>query len=516
MDEMRAFALFTGAALAVGCGGGPTTRHLISVGDEVRVTVTADQAQAQPPTQDWAALNFVDSNWPARVTAFAATVDTGPSQIMVRRTFDIGADYEAFHTLTLSFDPHAPFDVYLNGERLLENSTATTATLTPREGLLRGSGNVLALQVHAPASGDLDISFTLDGDADADAGAGNSARVVRGPWLMAPRADGMTIVWETDRDAASQVIVDGHPIDGGSGTHHVAHVGGLEATHTYKYHVETGSRVGAEFELTTAPADTSAPLRFLAYGDNRTNGDAHRRIVDAMRAEGADFAVNSGDLVASSSADEWQTFFDIEYGFMASTPIFPALGNHEENSGGAGRFAELFPLGSPDVFHGRVYSFDFGSVHMAVLDSNTNLADQAPWLDRDLTAATARGARHLFVMMHWGAYSGRKYLQHGSNMDARKYIVPVARKHNIDALIAGHDHFYERGDADNLPYFVTGGGGAPLADTGHGSETQMARSTHHYVVFDVSGGRVHVTAKDATGAAFDQVDIWRGPSVPPN
>jgi hypothetical protein len=121
--------------------------------------------------------------------------------------------------------------------------------------------------------------------------------------------------------------------------------------------------------------------------------------------------------------------------------------------------------------------------------------------------AEAAGARHEFVVMHWGAYSGRSYLMHGSNMDARKYIEPVARKHRVDALLAGHDHFYERGNANGLRYFVTGGGGAPLADTGTIHETDLAKKGFHYVVIDVVGGVAHAVAKDPSGAAFDAVDL---------
>ena len=39
---------------------------------------------------------------------------------------------------------------------------------------------------------------------------------------------------------------------------------------------------------------------------------------------------------------------------MRRIPIFPTLGNHEANSGGAARFAELFPLGNNALFDGKV------------------------------------------------------------------------------------------------------------------------------------------------------------------
>ncbi|MGZ3438498.1 MAG: metallophosphoesterase [Polyangia bacterium] len=487
------------------CSGAPTSRHLVAVGDAVRVTVAA--AGTMPA--NWQTTVFSDHAWPAQVTAFAPSLaDVAmPADVDVRRTFDIGADYAAFTTLTLSFAPGAAYDVYLNGQSFGSADGSAPVALTPPANLLRASGNVLALSVHATGGAPLSIGPTLDGEADPKTMASGDARIVRGPWLLAPTASGATIAWETSTAVASTAVVDGKSYDGGAGTHHSARVDGLEPSHAYGYHVEAGAARSEEATLTTAPADKSARVRFVVYGDNRTDGDAHRRVVDAIAGEGADFLVNTGDMVNASSDAEWQTFFDIEYSLIAHTPLYPSLGNHEHDSGGDARFAELFPLGRPDVFKGRVYSFDYGSVHVAVLDSNSNLADQAPWLDTDLSMAEAAGARHEFVVMHWGAYSGRSYLMHGSNMDARKYIEPVARKHQVDALLAGHDHFYERGNADGLRYFVTGGGGAPLADTGTIHETDVAKKGFHYLVFDVVGGVAHAVAKDPTGAAFDAVDL---------
>jgi hypothetical protein len=500
------FAVAIVASLLLSCGG-TTTRHLVALGDEVRVSVTAPA-----PAESWSAIGFRDDGWRRQAIAFVEPLDAGlmPADVAVRRVFDVGGDAALFRTLTLTFDPGAPFDVYLNGERVGHGDAgASPLLLTPAPGLLRPSGNVLGLAVHAVEPASLSIAPTLDGDPEPAATGAAGALVVRGPWLVAPRPDGVTILWETDGPTPSTAVVDGKAFDGGAGTHHVAQVTGLLPAHAYAYHVEAAGQPTEPAELTTAPADTSARIRFVVYGDNRTNGDAHRRVVDAIRDEGADFLVNTGDLVNASTKVEWQTFFDIEYALLARTPIYPTLGNHEANSGGGNRFAELFPLGDPARFHGRVYSFDYGSVHVAVLDSNAWAGDQAPWLDEDLARAEAAGARHLFVVMHWGPFSGRHYLMHGSNMDALKYIVPVARKHHVDAMLAGHDHFYERGDDHGLQYFVTGGGGAPLAACGSIAATQVARSTYHYLVVDVVGDEAHVTAKDAGGTPFDEVDLTR-------
>jgi predicted phosphodiesterase len=497
--------LVAGALFSVAGCGGSTTRHLVSIGDEVRISVGT--LEAQP---NWAALSFTDSAWAARATAFLQSLDgaTMPAEVTVRRTFDIGADFTLFRTLSLSFDPGAPYDVFLNGEQVANGDGKSSVSFSPPAGLLRASGNVLGLLVHAGGNAEMRIGPTLDGDAIDAAQAGVGAMVVRGPWLIAPTADGVTIVWETNQPVASSAVVDGKAFDGGAGTRHIAKVSGLQPSHAYPYHLDTNGVSTEEAELTTAPADKSARIRFIAYGDNRTDGDAHRRVVDAMRNEGADFVVNTGDLVASSNDSEWQTFFDIEYAFLARTPFVPTIGNHEDMSGGSSRFSELFPLGS-DRFKGHVYGFDYGSVHIAVLDSNQFLRDQAPWLDADLAAAEANGARHLFVVMHWGPYSSGKTLNHGCNDDAQLYIEPIARAHRVDAFVAGHDHFYERGNANGLRYFVVGGGGAPLVDPGSIQETDVTRKLHHYVVFDVVGDVAHAVAKDDSGTQFDTVDLSR-------
>jgi acid phosphatase type 7 len=158
---------------------------------------------------------------------------------------------------------------------------------------------------------------------------------------------------------------------------------------------------------------------------------------------------------------------------------------------------------------GQVYGADFGDVHIAALDSNGDLGKQGKWLEQDLTQAEARGAKHLFVFLHWGPFSSGTSLQHGSNGAARSSIVPVAKAHHVDAIFSGHDHFYERGASEGLPYFVTGGGGAPLDSAGRIAETLVTKSVHHYMVVDVAANKADVVAKDSAGAPFDQVSLSR-------
>src|SRR5260370_1000366 len=165
-------------------------------------------------------------------------------------------------------------------------------------------------------------------------------------------------------------------------------------------------------------------------------GDRMNTPPSAMRSAGADFAVITGDLVAASTSREWQRFFDIEHWLLKTVPIYPVFGNHESESGGGARFGELFPVG------GRTYSFDYGGLHLAILDSNSSMVEQAEWLENDLSQAHARGLQHALIVMHQGPFSAARAAGHGPNVAARALIVPIARAHHVDAIIGGHDHVY--------------------------------------------------------------------------
>jgi len=486
------------AALACTLGlvacGRPTRVHLVAPTDAIRWSTVAGDG--------WTARGFDDRAWP-RATADAALPAEGKT-VYARRTFDLGPAFASYRALELDLGASGRFTAWLNGARMQPRGGG--ATLDVPAGLLRARDNVLAVEFH-PADG---VSSLRLSPQLSSARLSGDVRVTAGPYLLQPAPDGITVAWETGVATASSLIVDGRRFDGGTARHHVVRVDGLEPSTQYRYHLETGGASTEEAELRTAPRAPER-VRFVVYGDNRSDGDAHRRVVEAIAGEAPDFLLNTGDLVARSSEAEWRTFFAIEYPLLLSTPIFPALGNHETYARGPDRFTELFPVGEPerseDRFGGRVYSADYGPVHLAVLDSNGDLPAQSRWLDRDLSQASARGARHLFVMLHWGPFSGRHGVLHGANPSARAWLVPVAKAHHVDALFSGHEHLYERGASGGLPYFVTGGGGAPLVRAHAGADTARAESRHHFLVVDVAGDTVRVQARDPDGVTFDDVQL---------
>jgi hypothetical protein len=69
--------------------------------------------------------------------------------------------------------------------------------------------------------------------------------------------------------------------------------------------------------------------------------------------------------------------------------------------------------------------------------------------------------------------------------------MPLLKKHNVTAMFAGHDHFYERSEPkDGITMIVTGGAGAPLRDKAPGAKQQNPYSVVfekklHYCILSV-------------------------------
>jgi len=100
-------------------------------------------------------------------------------------------------------------------------------------------------------------------------------------------------------------------------------------------------------------------------------------------------------------------------------------------------------------------------VHLFALDNIESEPDgvgvssiQANWLYTSLGASTSAWN---IVYMHYPAYSSGL---HGSTDWARWPY----KDWGAQAVLAGHDHTYERLDEDNLPYFVNGLGGGGIYD----------------------------------------------------
>lgn len=347
------------------------------------------------------------------------------------------------------------------------------------------------------------------------------AGFVTRPYVQDARDDRVTLLWESDGARPATVRVEGRrfarTIDVAAAARVELPIDGLAPGARYRYEVRLGDQV-ARGELTTAPVP-GAPvaLAFVVYGDTRSGSEAHRQLVERLRAEVPDFLLGTGDLVGDGGEpSDWRTFFEVAGPLLADNVLYPALGNHDR--AGAARSAEAWrarfavPADGPDPE--RVYAFTHGPARFLVLDSNASsfaLTDQTAWLERELAAARQTPSiRHVFVVMHHPPFS---ISMHGGHRELRERWTPLFERYGVAAVFSGHDHCYERAEMNGVHYFVSGGGGAGLYPPGRNpskidrAAVQRYERVHHYLRVHVVGGRVEVTAIRTDGTPIETF-VW--------
>lgn len=240
--------------------------------------------------------------------------------------------------------------------------------------------------------------------------------------------------------------------------YHSVRFDGLTPDTLYAYRVMGADDKWSEwFQTRTAPE--AGPVKFIYMGDAQNGILSHwsRTIRAAFQtAPDARFMLHAGDLVNRGSRDfEWAEWFKAGSFLHAMVPAVPVAGNHEYETLGlteADRVKALSFLwrpqfrlpqeaGLPAALQETVYALRYTrDLHLFVLDTNqSDMAVQAEWLDRQLSASQARWR---IVTMHHPVFSSGKGRD---NEKLRAALLPILLKHKVDLVLQGHDHTYARG-----------------------------------------------------------------------
>ena len=140
----------------------------------------------------------------------------------------------------------------------------------------------------------------------------------------------------------------------------------------------------------------------------------------------------------------------------AENRFFPSPGNHDWHAPSLQPYLDYFTLPGNE----RYYEVVLDPVHLFALDSDSDEPDgrsatsiQAAWLQAQMAISTAPWK---LVTLHHAPYSSSS--THGSNSTLQW---PFA-DWGATAVLAGHDHTYERIQQDGILYFVNGLGGRSL------------------------------------------------------
>ncbi|MFH1024735.1 MAG: metallophosphoesterase [Planctomycetota bacterium] len=281
---------------------------------------------------------------------------------------------------------------------------------------------------------------------------------------------------------------------------------GLPANTACRYSVTIGKETTGPFQFATAPssADDQIPLRFVVYGDSRSNPQTHHEITEAIRAKQPRFVLHTGDLVGNGlDGPSWDIeFFNPARALLASTNILPCYGNHENDTA---YLANLFDL--PEG--GHYYTFDFGRVRILTLDVYADFrsgSEQHTWLEKELSR---KWNGWTFVQFHEPPFSVHTYRK--GNADVRRELIPLFSRYTVDAVFSGHDHYYlrtkpiasEKG-ARAVVYFTAAGGGAPLHSTQDRPFAAAVYEGFHFVVLDVTNQKITGWVETPDGKVVDK------------
>jgi hypothetical protein len=376
-----------------------------------------------------------------------------------------------------------------------------------------------------------------DGDLDADAEAGPlplpdeysgaaTIEVLRGPYLQNVMDDSITVMWEAVVPCRGVVEYRSGALYGftepdvGAARHEIVLTELPEHAALISYRIRCLSEeavdpratpaaavVGAwnDFRLAAAPDE---PYRFVVYADSQEFYETHARIVERMVAVAPDLAFSAGDRLTDGTRYElWdQQIFEPGAPLLATTPLFGALGNHEQDSP---IFYELFSQPPPENY----FAIGYGNSCHIVIDSNYPYlfpgTEEVVWLETVLTTEPCASATWRFAYFHhppycegWEGYDGEGAV--------RTMIVPWAEAGGVDVIFNGHTHDYERGESNGVTWIITGGGGGALDPWARDIPyiTQYV-AAYHFVQVDVDGLTATVQAIDIDGNVIDLFSLTR-------
>lgn len=293
------------------------------------------------------------------------------------------------------------------------------------------------------------------------------------------------ITWFTNIDTATVVVYsDGTNEYTAEGTSsewegnfvHKVLLKDLEAGTTYTYKVGNGTVWSEEGSFTTDDGDDKAEMIVIAdiQASSLENFEMGATVVNKaleMYPEN-DLIVNLGDFTNDSTNEEWDFYDEALAEINRNTTIAPVSGNHD-GLGVWNWFESMFNLNTKESvqnLNGVNYSFDYGNIHCAVLNTNDLLSitdAQLLWLENDMNSTACDWK---MVFMHKSPYTLGKDGKWPDALYLKDALVPVLDKCNVDIVMSGHDHMYLRtktlkGDAvaedgDGTVYVLAGTAGS--------------------------------------------------------
>lgn len=345
----------------------------------------------------------------------------------------------------------------------------------------------------------------------------------RAPYIQNPTQSSIEIAWRSVEPYKGTVFYDTEKgllrnsvsEDSSTQKHHIV-IESLSPSKRYFYSVSDGTTEIYEEESTrTARRDDETKFSFLVIGDSGVGTDTQDKVAEemerSMNQSEVDFMIHVGDVHQGSGDYYDNVYFKPYRNLLKNINAFTSLGNHDVITDNGGVYLDDFylPHNNPDSTE-RYYSFRWGNAYFICLDTNSNYtpgsAQHAFLLDA-LNSDERASAMWTFVYAHHPPFT-EYWTNYYGDENVQNHLLPVFESYNVDMVMNGHTHSYERGEKEHVHYLVSGGGGGNLDDYFIDYDhISFSRAVHHFTRIDVDGAQLTVRAIDENGEQVDRFII---------
>ncbi len=268
----------------------------------------------------------------------------------------------------------------------------------------------------------------------------------------------------------------------------ISHVELFGLSPSTRYYYQCGDFVGEPSDIasfTTGPElGNPTPLVFGVIGDIGQTSDTEKTLAHLYKNNHLDMILHAGDLAYADCVQElWDSYGKLIEPVSKSISWMVGPGNHEIEVFGDNQLFKAFesryrmpnfkpaeygqviipsainkvtgqPYCSPSQFLAEYnygnsfYSFDIGLAHVVYLNSYTPSdtgSAQYTWLISDLTGVNRNQTPWIIVVMHCPWYnSNTAHQNEKQTLLMRETVENVFYKYNVNLVITGHVHAYER------------------------------------------------------------------------
>lgn len=298
--------------------------------------------------------------------------------------------------------------------------------------------------------------------------------------------------------------------DSVSSTSHRFRLLRLKQDTDYSYYIvdENGNRLSKTYTFhTRRDIKKKNPLKIAVLGDSRDTNSNQILVAGQMLHWNPDMILHTGDVCRTGARAEFIDDFFIPYqALIAEKPFYTALGNHEYQTNSGYYYKEFFELPQKNSFSEDYYSFNENKIHITSINTSLDYSEGSEmynWLASDLSNTNKKWK---IVITHHPPYSSST---HGSTTNMWNTIVPLFEQYNVDLVLSGHDHTYERiQEINGVRYIVTAGGGAPPYTKDNPiDQSEKFLSDYHFVGLKVYPKKIKFQAIDKYGYVFDKITI---------